>query len=176
MDHGGFEVEAAVAEVEDDEVCCRLLIVVGRRRRRRRKRKTGRRAAEDLALAEGCDLRDQDVEAGAFEEWFDGVERGVELDGADHGDCFSGLEVALQRREEVGSVDADVDEDVESLDLCDVDGYEAAVRVVDQDVASERSGGVVVYAACAVGDVAHDEGLGPWAELRQDVGDGGGEE
>lgn len=158
MDHGGLEMEAAVAEVEDDGV-----------RRAVALRQARRRAAEDLALAEGRGLRDQDVEAGALEDGLQGVEGGVELDGAYRGDCLAGLEVALQGREEMGCVDADIDEDVESLDLCDVHRYETAVRVVYQDVTSKRSSGVIVYATGSVGDVAHDECLGPWAELCQDV-------
>jgi hypothetical protein len=76
----------------------------------------------------------------------------------------------------VRDVDLDVDEDVEGLDLGDIDGDEAGVGVVDEHVAAECSGGVVVDAAGAVGDVAHDDDLNPGAKLGQDVGDGGGEE
>lgn len=84
VDHGGLEMEAAVAEVED-EVC---LVA----------RKTGRGAAEDLALAEGRDLWDQDFEAGTLEDGLHGVESGVELDSPYHRDCLAWLEVPLQGR------------------------------------------------------------------------------
>lgn len=98
------------------------------------------------------------------------------MDGAYYGEGFPGGEVALERREEVGGVDADVDEDVEGGDLRDGDGDEAAVRVVHEEVAAEGARGVVVDAAGAVGDVGHDEGFGAGAEAGDDVGDGGREE
>lgn len=163
VDHDALEVEAAVAEVEDH---VDLVVVVELRAR----------AAEDLALAQGRDLRDEDLEAGLFEGAAHAVDGGVELDGADDGDGLARGEVALERGQEVGGVDADVDKDVEGLDLCHVDGDEAAVGVVDEQVAAHGAGGVVVDAAGAVGDVAHDEGLDTRAELGEDVGDGGGEE
>ena len=76
----------------------------------------------------------------------------------------------------MGGVDADVDEDVEGGDFGYVDGDQAAVRVVHEEVAAKGAGGVVIDAAGAVGDVAHDEGFGAGAEAGEDVGDGGGEE
>lgn len=69
----------------------------------------------------------------------------------------------------MGRVYAYIDEDIESLDLRDIHRYETAVRIVYQDVTSKRSSSIVVYATCSVGDVAHDECLGPRAELCQDV-------
>lgn len=162
VDHGGFEVEAAVAEVEEDVDTGVVELRGG--------------AAEDLALGEGGDLRDEDFEAGAFEDGFEAVQGGVELDGADGGDGLAGLEVAFERGEEVRGVDADVDENVQRFDLGDVHGDQAAVGVVDEQVAAEGARGVVVDAAGAVGDVAHDEGLDARAELGEDVGDGGRED
>ena len=50
------------------------------------------------------------------------------------------------------------------------------MRIVDQDVCPQGSGRVVVYAAGAVGDVAHDYRLRAGAELGQDIGDCGCEE
>ena len=44
-----------------------------------------------------------------------------------------------------------------------------------EQVAAEGASGVVVDAAGAIGDVAHDEGFGAGTELGEDVGDGGGE-
>lgn len=84
VDHGGLEMEAAVAEVED-EVCLAA-------------RKTRRSAAENLALAERCDLWDQDLEAGTLEDGLHGMERGVKLDCPYHGDSLTCLEVPLQGR------------------------------------------------------------------------------
>lgn len=104
------------------------------------------------------------------------MQRGVELDRADHCDCLAGGEVAGDSREEVRGVDGDVDEDVEGGDLGDGDGDEAGVRVVHEEVAGEGAGREVVDAAGAVGDVAHDDGFDARAELGEDVGDGGGEE
>ena len=75
--------------------------------------------------------------------------------------------------EEVGGVDADVDEDVEGFDLGYVYGDETAVGVVDEEITAHGSRGVVVDAAGSVGDVAHDEGFDAGAELGEDVGDGG---
>ena len=121
-------------------------------------------------------MRDQDGEARALEGGYEAVQGGVELDGSDQGEGFAGGEVAGEGREEVRRVDADVDEDVQRFDLRHVDGDEAAVGVVHEEVAAECPRRVVVDAACAVGDVAHDEGFGARAEAREDVGDGGGEE
>ena len=157
-------MEAAVAKVEE-EVDTKVVA-----------RELGRGAAEDFALGERGDLRDEDFVAGAFEDGFQPVQGSVELDGADGGDSFGGGEVALQGGDEVRGVDADVDEDVEGFDLGHVDGDQATMGVVDQQVAAQSPRGVVVDAACAVRDVAHDEGLCARAELGEDVGDGRGED
>lgn len=85
-------------------------------------------------------------------------------------------EVAFYGREEVGRVDADGDEHVEDLDLGDVDGDQAGVGVVHEEVAAHCARGEVVDAAGAVGHVAHDEGLCAGAEGSDDVGQGAGEE
>lgn len=121
-------------------------------------------------------MRDEDLVAGALEGWFDAVQGSVELDGSDHREGFAGGKVPLESGEQVHGVDADVDEDVESGDVSHGDGDEAAVGVVHEQVAAEGAGGVIVDAAGAVGDVAHDEGFGAGAEASDDVGDGGGEE
>lgn len=76
----------------------------------------------------------------------------------------------------MGGVDADVDEDVEGGDFGYVDGDQAAVCVVHEEVAAEGAGGVVIDAAGAVCHIAHDDGFGAGAEAGEDVGDGGGEE
>ena len=48
--------------------------------------------------------------------------------------------------------------------------------VVNEEVATESSGCVVIYATGPIGDVAHDESLCAWAEAGKDVRYGGGEE
>lgn len=163
VNHDALEVEAAVAEVQDEVD----VVLVAQARGR---------AAENLALAEGRNLGHEDAEARGLEGAAHAVDGGVELDGAHEGDRLAAGKVALERRQQVRRVDANVDKDVQRLDLGHVDGDQAAVRVVHQHVAAQRPRRVVVYAARAVGDVAHDERLDAWAKLRQDVGDGGGEE
>ena len=73
-------------------------------------------------------------------------------------------------------VDGDIDKDIQSLDARDIHGDETRVSVVNQEITAQRTGGVVVYTACSVRNVAHDEGLEAWAELNENVGDGGREE
>lgn len=156
VDHDALEVEAAVAEVQDEVDGVVVL-------------KTRGGAPEDLALAERCDLGYDNAEARPLQSVLDTVDGGVELNGADHGDGLACGEVALEGGKEVSDVDADVDKDVESLDLCHVDGDETAVGVVDEEIASERPRCVVVDAAGAIGDIAHDECLDAWAKLHEDI-------
>lgn len=59
VDHGGFEMEAAVAEVEEE-------VDFGGG-------ELGGGAAEDFALGEGGDLWDDDLVASAFEDGFQAV-------------------------------------------------------------------------------------------------------
>jgi hypothetical protein len=47
---------------------------------------------------------------------------------------------------------------------------------VDEKVTAQSACRVVVYAACAIGDVAHDEGFSAGAKLSEDVGNCGCEE
>lgn len=68
-------------------------------------------------------------------------------------------------------VDFDVDEDVEAGKGGGIDGDEAAVAEVDEEVGAERVGGEVVDAAGAVGDVGEDEAGGGGGEGGEDVGD-----
>ena len=68
-------------------------------------------------------------------------------------------------------VDFDVDEDVEAGDCGGVDGDEAAVAVVDEEVGAEGGGSKVVDAASAVGDVGEDEAVGDAGEGGEDVGE-----
>lgn len=69
-----------------------------------------------------------------------------------------------------------VDEDIECLDLCDIHRYETAMGIMYQNIASKRSSSIIVYATCSIGDIAHNECLGPGAELCKDVRDGSSEE
>lgn len=163
VDHDALEVEAAVAEVQDEVDA--VLVAQARRR-----------AAENLALAERRNLRDEHAEARGLEAAAHAVDGGVELDRADEGHGLAAGKVALQRGHQVRRVDAYVDKDVQRLDLGHVDGDEAAVGVVHEQIAAEGARRVVVDAAGAVRHVAHDERLDSRAKLRQDVGDGGGKE
>lgn len=166
MNHDALEVEPSVAEVED-QVHRSLVGVLSQIRAR---------APQDLALGQRRDLRHDDFEPGLCQGRPHSVDGRVELDGPHHRDRLAGCEVPLQRRQEVCRVDADVDKDVERLDLGDVDRDEARVGIVHEEVAAHRPGRVVVDAARAVGHVAHDEGFDARAKLLQDVGYGGGEE
>lgn len=73
--------------------------------------------------------------------------------------------------EELPRVDCDLDEDVEHGDGGGIDGDEAAVAEVHEEVDVERARGEVVDAAGAVGDVAEDEAVGDGGEGGEDVGD-----
>ena len=96
----------------------------------------GRSAAEDFAAREWCDLRDLDGAALGAQRGRDLVDRGVELDCADQREGGGGLEVAVDCGEEVRDVDGDVDEDVQCFDRRDGHGDQAAVGVMDEEVAS----------------------------------------
>jgi len=82
------------------------------------------------------------------------------------------FEVQPDGVDEVRDVDFDVDENVEAGDRGGVDGDEAAVAVVDEEVGIEGGGGEVVDAAGAVGDVAEDVAVGDGGEGGEDVGEG----
>lgn len=81
MNHGRLEMEAPVSQVEDQ------VRLIGR--------KTRRSAAENLPLAEWRDLWNQDFKAGTLENGLHGVEGGIELNSAYHGDGFAWLKVPL---------------------------------------------------------------------------------
>lgn len=66
-------------------------------------------------------------------------------------------------------IDRNVDKNVQSGDLRVGDGNQATMGIVHQQIASKRSGGIVIYAAGAIGHIAHDQGLGARTELRQDI-------
>lgn len=163
MNHSAFEVEASVSQVED-KVDTLILVQVRRG------------TAQDLAFAQRRYLRDEDIVASRAELLRCAVERGVELNCTYHRDRAAGFEISLDGCEEVLDVYLYIHEHIQSLDFRDVDGYETAMRVVDQDIAAERSRRIIVYTACAVRDITHDERARAGAELGQDVGDGGGEE
>lgn len=73
--------------------------------------------------------------------------------------------------QELPRVDGDLDEDVEHRNGGGIDGDEAAVAEVHEQVHVERTRGQVVDAAGAVGDVAEDEAVGDAGESGEDVGD-----
>lgn len=163
VDHDALQVEAAISKVQNHVDGIFVL-------------EPGGCAAQDFTFAEGRDLRDEHLEACCFEIAPYAVDGGVELNGAHDGHGLARGEVALQGSQQVRSVDADVDEDIERLDFGHVDGDETTVRIVYQQIAPQGSSRVIVYAACAVGDIPHDEGLDARTKLRENVRDGGGEE
>src|SRR5271170_1325264 len=69
----------------------------------------------------------------------------------------------------MSSVNRDINEDVQSCDLRRRDRYEATVSIVNEKIASQRPGSVVINTASSVGHVPHDQGLGARTELRENV-------
>ena len=69
----------------------------------------------------------------------------------------------------MGSVYAYIDKDIESFDLCDIHWYETAMRIVYQDITSKGSSSIIVDTTGSIGDITHDECLGPGAESCKDV-------
>lgn len=104
------------------------------------------------------------------------MQRSIELDGTDGSDRLARLEVSFEGRDQMRGVNADVDEDIEGLNRCDIHGNQAAMSVVDQQVTSQSASSVVVNAAGAVGDISHDERFRARTKLRQDIRDGCREE
>lgn len=162
MYHGALQVEASVAKVENEIY---LFLVLQSR--------TG--TAQDLALAERCDLWDQNVIARAPQLRRRPMQRGVELNRAYHGDLAPRLEIALDCGEKMCHIDAYVDENVQGLDLGDAHWNQTAVRVMYQHIATQCARSIIINTACAIRDVSHDECACPRTEARDDVGDGGGE-
>lgn len=104
------------------------------------------------------------------------MDGGIELNSADYGDGLPSSKVAFQRRKKVRSIDANVNKDVERLDLGDINRDKATMSIVHQQVTAQRPRRVVINTAGAIRHVPHDEGLDAGAKLRQDVGDCRGEE
>ena len=73
-------------------------------------------------------------------------------------------------------VDADVHEDIQGLDLRHIHRYQAAVGVMNQQITSKSSSGIVVDAASTVRDIAHDKCFDTVTEAGEDIGYRGGEE
>jgi len=68
------------------------------------------------------------------------------------------------------SIDTDGDEDVQCRDLRHSYRYQTAVRVVYEQIASQRSSSIVVYATRAVCDITHYQRRSTGTESRQNVG------
>ena len=103
------------------------------------------------------------------------MQSGVELNRAYHCNLGTLAEVSLHGGNEVTDVDTDVDKDVQSLYLGNIDGYQAAVGVVNENIAAQSTGCVIVDTASAICDISHDESADAIAKLRQNIGDGGRE-
>lgn len=70
-----------------------------------------------------------------------------------------GREIELHRTNEEVHIDSDFDKDIEAWDGGSIDGDEAAVAVVNEEVSLEGGGGEVVDATGTVGDVTDDEAV-----------------
>lgn len=68
-------------------------------------------------------------------------------------------------------VDLDINEDVEARDGGGIDGYQAAVTVVNEEIGAESNGGEVVDATGTVGDVTEDKAVRDASEGGEDVGE-----
>ena len=98
---------------------------------------------------------------------------GVELNCANKGDGASSFEVAFNRGKKMVDVDSNVNKDIKSLNLGDVDRNQTGVGVVNQNIAAKSAGSVVVDTTCAICYIAHYEGGDAGTELGENIGDGG---
>lgn len=80
-----------------------------------------------------------------------------------------GREIELHRTNEAVHIDCDFDKHIEAWDGGSVDGDEAAVAVVNEEVSLKGGGGEVVNAAGPVGDVPKDEALVDAGERGEDI-------
>lgn len=86
------------------------------------------------------------------------LQGGNELDGAHEQQPLLFGEVEFHRFDEMNGVDLDVDENVQHLNAFGlIDGHQATVAVVHQQIDAQGFGGVIVDATRAVRDVAHDD-------------------
>ncbi|KAI6761578.1 hypothetical protein HG531_002131 [Fusarium graminearum] len=84
VDHDTLKVETAITKVQDQ---IDLVIFC----------KTRGCAAQDLALAQRCNLRNKHTETASFETALDTMDSGIELDGSNNSNGLATGEVALQR-------------------------------------------------------------------------------
>ena len=79
---------------------------------------------------------DQNVETRPFKDWLDDMKCSIELDRSYHSDGLSRRKVMLQRCEKMGGIDRYIHKNIERLDLGNVHGYQAAVGVVNKQIAA----------------------------------------
>ena len=103
------------------------------------------------------------------------VDCGVELNRANQCDSASCFEVALNRSKKMVNVDADIHKDIECLDLGDINRNQTGVGIVNQHIAAESTGSVVIDTAGTVCHIAHDGCGGTRTELCNNVADSSGE-
>lgn len=83
------------------------------------------------------------------------------MHGGDHCESLRRFEVQLDALDKVRQIEANVDENVlHRHAFGDVDRHQTAMTVVHEKIAAERTSRIVVDAARAVSDVAHDDGVG----------------
>jgi hypothetical protein len=97
----------------------------------------------------------------------------IELNCSHERNAFSSRKVLGDGVNEMLCVDADGDEDVQCGDFGYGHRYETAMRIVNQEITSQSSCGVIVYTARAIRDIAHYECAGARTKAREDIGYGG---
>lgn len=97
------------------------------------------------------------------------MDGGIELDGTDQRYRLAGWKVLCYSVDEVRGVNADRNEDVQRRDLGDCYRYQAAMRIVYEKIATQRSSCIVVDAARSIRHIAHDQRRCAWTEACQDI-------
>ena len=156
-------MEAAVADV-DERLDFFVLVMSGEKRGG---------AAQDLALGQRHDLGYEDGVACGLERGPESVNCGVELNCAYKGKFSScRVEVSFDCCNQMGDVYPDSNKDIERLDLRNINRDKTRMRIVDQQIAFQRSSGEVVDTARSVCNVTHDDGFDAGTEGFDDIGDG----
>ena len=75
----------------------------------------------------------------------------------------------------MGAINGYIHKDIEGFDLRHVYRDEAAMRIMDQEVAAESTSRIVIDATGTIGHIPHYQGFSSRTELGKDVGDCGGE-
>ena len=99
------------------------------------------------------------------------MESCVELNSSYHSNSFAWCKVSFQRCEEMRSVNADIDKNVECFNLRSVDRDKTAMCIMYEYITPKCPRSVIIYTTSTVGDVCHDKAFNPRTEGGDDVGD-----